>query len=82
MFWVIIPNAETKQSFTISGTFFSIVQKYVAMRPKTANTNRFFLTYQEGKCTEQPHGKNKFNGIPRKIAKYLNLPQPELYSGK
>lgn len=82
MFWVIIPNAETKHSYTITGTFFNIVQKYVALRPKNTIDNRFFVHYHDGKCTEQPFGKNRFNRIPRAIAKYLNLPESELYLGK
>lgn len=81
MYWVIIPNAETKHSFTITGTFFNIVQKYAALRPKNARDNRFFLQYSEGKCSEQALGKNQFTKMPRKIAKFLNLPHPEQYTG-
>lgn len=81
MIWVIIPNADTKDSFTISGTFFKIVQKYAALRPKNTTDNRFFVQYHEGKCTEQAVGKNQFCKIPRKIAKYLQLSEPERYSG-
>lgn len=83
MFLVSIPKATSnaKFSFTINGTFFHIVKKYAALRPANTKDNRFFLQYKAGKCNEQPIGINKFSDSPRKIAKYLKLPKPELYTG-
>lgn len=81
MYWVIIPNAETKHSFKITGAFFDIVQKYAALRPKNTRDSRFFLQYNDGKCNDQPLGKNQFYKMPRKIANYLKLPKPEQYTG-
>lgn len=80
-FWVVIPNAEIKQSFTITGSFFTIVKRYAALRPKMTVTNRFFLHYNEGKCLTTPMGHNQFYKMPRRIAQYLNLPKPEQYGG-
>lgn len=41
----------------------------------------FFLNYQNGKCTKQPVGINKFGTMAKDIAKFLQLPNPELYTG-
>lgn len=81
-YWVVIPNAEIKQSFTITGSFFTIVKRYAALRPKKTVTNRFFLHYSQGKCAETPIGQNQFYKMPRKIAQYLGLPKTGQYSGE
>ncbi|XP_043461530.1 uncharacterized protein LOC122498058 [Leptopilina heterotoma] len=78
-----IPNTKTKtpRSFTVEGEFREIVSKYESLRPKNANSNKFFLNFQKGKCTTQVIGKNKFGKMPSEIAKYLDLENPELYTG-
>lgn len=85
MFVVSIPKSEassTNVRFTITGTYFSIVQKYVALRPKHAKDSRFFLQLRDGKCTAQNIGKNKYCGMPRRIANYLKLSKTERYTGR
>lgn len=59
----------------------NIIRKYIALRPNHVKESRLFLRYRDGKCTIQPIGKNKFAKMPRRIAKYLKLPEPERYSG-
>ena len=85
MIVVSIPKADVNSvknvRFTITGTFFSIVQKYVALRPKHAKGNRFFLQLRDGKCCAQNIGQNKYYGMPRRIANYLKLPETERYTG-
>ncbi|KAF2895570.1 hypothetical protein ILUMI_10604 [Ignelater luminosus] len=78
-----IPDTKTKKSrsFTISGEFYDIYKKYAALRPPAINERRFFLNYQNQKCTRQPVGVNKFGSIPKQIATYLHLKNPELYTG-
>lgn len=80
---VTIPRTDTtpQGTFTITGTYFNIVQKYANLRYKNPVSNRFFLAYNDGKCTAQPIGKNKFSGMPRRVAQYLKLPEPGRYSG-
>ncbi|XP_033224842.1 uncharacterized protein LOC117177887 isoform X2 [Belonocnema kinseyi] len=81
---ITIPKSQThiQRTFTVDGDFYySTYKKYEALRPKNLYTNRFFLNYQNGKCTHQVIGKNKFGSMPKKIAEYLNLPEPELYTG-
>ncbi|KAG4068834.1 hypothetical protein HA402_004982 [Bradysia odoriphaga] len=79
---VTIPKSETsaKRTFTVTGTFFTVMHKYLRLRPDNAMINRFFLHYRDEKCTLSPIGRNKFFEMPRRIAKYLKLPKPELYS--
>lgn len=82
MLLVTLPTetSKAKLSFTITGTFFNIVQKYVALRPTNAHKN-LFLQYRNGKCNAHPIGQTKFPGIPRKIATYLKLAEAERYTG-
>lgn len=83
MFLIKIPKTKTgiQRSFTITGDFYNICKKYAELRPKDTNTSRFFLNFQNGHCTRQPIGINKFGGMPKDIAAFLNLPEPELYTG-
>ncbi|XP_037024953.1 uncharacterized protein LOC119066533 isoform X3 [Bradysia coprophila] len=82
MILVTIPKSDTTPqcTFPITGPFVNVVQKYADLRPANVPTNRFFLTYHDDKCTTQPIGKHKFNGMARRIAVYLKLSEPERYS--
>ena len=82
LFLVRLTQTKTKviRSFTISGDFAKTVQKYINLRPADAQ-NRFFLNYQRGKCTQQFIGRNKFSSMPRRIAEFLQLPNPERFKG-
>ena len=77
-----VSKNKTSKSFTIQGDYLKIVEKYVALCPKDAQTDHFFLNYQKGKYTKQNIGINKIGDIGKKIAKYLNLPDPKKYTGK
>lgn len=78
-----LPNTKTnkERKFVISGEFLNIVKAYQDLRPSGVGTPRFFLNYQNGKCTRQVIGKNKLSNMPKEIATYLNLPNPEQYTG-
>lgn len=80
---VTIPNTKTKitRKFVIDGEFRQIVAKYESLRPPNVNSDRFFLNYQSGKCTNQVIGKNKFGNMPKQIAGFLQLPDSNLYTG-
>lgn len=45
------------------------------------NQNVLFLNCQNGKCTTQVVGKNKFGKMPEQIAQYLGLPNRKEYTG-
>lgn len=83
LFLVTVPSTSvnTTRSFTIDGDFYRTVQKYMDLRPSNVITNRFFLNYQNGKCTVQVIGKNKFARMPKQIARFLELPDPDSYTG-
>jgi integrase len=80
---VKLPNTKTKidRAFVVREEFVRIVLKYQALRPDNLQTNRFFINYQRGRCLRQNIGRNKISNMPNKIAEFLNLPNPELYSG-
>ncbi|KAG4065838.1 hypothetical protein HA402_012516 [Bradysia odoriphaga] len=83
MLLVRILKSKTKvdRSFTITGAFRTVVQRYLALRRPGMEEQRFFINYQRGKCTNQVIGKNKFASMPRRIARYLNLPEPDSFTG-
>lgn len=58
-----------------------IIKIYSKLRPAHAEHDRFFINYIRGKCTVQPIGLNKIGNMPKVIAKYLKLPNAELYLG-
>ncbi|XP_047023444.1 uncharacterized protein LOC124632594 [Helicoverpa zea] len=78
-----LTNTKTKRdrNFVIRKECAAIVEKYKALRPLNTPTNRFFLQYRNGKCVRQPMGSNKIGSIPREIATFLELPEPQLYTG-
>lgn len=84
---VTIPKTKTnkKRVFTIIDddvvSALLVYRKYAALRPASVHHSRFFLQYRNKLCTVQPVGKNTFGAIPQTIAKYLQLPNPERYTG-
>lgn len=43
--------------------------------------DNFFVNFQKGRCTKQVIGINKLGNMPKQIAIYLNLDNPEIYTG-
>ncbi|CAB0034348.1 unnamed protein product [Trichogramma brassicae] len=80
---VIIPGTKTcvERSFTISEDFYAICKKFMNLRPNDCKCNHLILKYSNGKCSDQPVGINMIGTIPNKIASFLNLANPELYTG-
>lgn len=84
---VTIPKTKTnkKRVLTILDddaiSALAVYKKYAALRPGNVPHNRFFLQYKNGACKIQPVGKNTFGGIPKTIATYLQLSEPERYTG-
>ena len=83
LFLVKVPKTKNKvpRSFTITGEFFQFVKTYSKLRPMHVTATRFFVNYQNGKCTAQFIGKNKFRKMPERIAQFLELDDPQLYTG-
>ncbi|XP_045461278.1 uncharacterized protein LOC123671465 [Harmonia axyridis] len=82
---VDIPESKTdiRKRFTIveenECSALSLVRKYMLLRP--SGPERFFLTYRGKRCSVQPVGKNTFGKIPSKIASFLELSNPEAFTG-
>lgn len=80
---ISIPDTknDVPRKFIIDGEFYQTFKRYEALRPENAISDRFFLCLRNGKCTQQPIGINTFGEMPRIIAKYLNLEEPEKFTG-
>ncbi|XP_015114528.1 uncharacterized protein LOC107039426 isoform X2 [Diachasma alloeum] len=80
---VTIPKSDSdpERSFTICGEFYQVYKRYALLRPKKTDCRRFFLSYRGGRCVNQVIGLHKFGGMPRQIATFLNLPDPDGYTG-
>lgn len=80
---VTIPQTKTgvSRKFIITGKFYEICKKYIDLRGRVTKLDSLFLSYQNGKCAAQKIGKNKFTAMGRNIASFLQLPNPEKYSG-
>lgn len=80
---VAVPISKTKiiRKFTITDSFYNVYRKYADLRPPNAICRSLFLNYQNGKCTIQRIGINKFGSMGKQIAMYLKLPNPEQYTG-
>lgn len=80
-FQVKLIDEKTKKDrlFVVSGRFYELTKKYVLLR--SPKMEEFFLNYKNGKCLRQFAGINKIGNQPKVIAKYLKLPNPNLYTG-
>lgn len=86
---ISLPNTKTKitREFAITEgsiqgiSCLDLFRKYKDLRPSQTKHDRFFLTYRQGKCTQQPVGVNTIGGIPKKIATALGLSEPANYTG-
>jgi hypothetical protein len=59
----------------------ALFRKYFSLRPLHITHRRLIISYRKGKCTVQPCGIHFFSKILEKIARYLNLEDPTLYTG-
>lgn len=85
---VHISDSKTShRTFVVAGaeghTFcpLTVYRKFISVRPRYARTRRLFLSYKNGKCTINVVGKNALAKIPSHVARYLELPDPERYTG-
>lgn len=80
---VKLKNTKTNldRSFVVREEYVTIVEKYQNLRPANIKTDRFFIQYHNNKCSRQPMGVNKIGAIPREIATFLKLEEPQLYTG-
>ncbi|XP_066139040.1 uncharacterized protein [Euwallacea fornicatus] len=79
----VVDNNHTRnRTFTIGDAhFIAICRKYIALRPPLMDNPKFFIKYMNGKCCKIPMGINKIGGIPKEVARYLNLPNWKDFTG-
>lgn len=83
---IIISISKTKNNisrvFVITDkVWIDLIKKYYNLRPVNISHKRFFLTYRNGQCINSPMGINIMGKVPKEIACFLKLPNPELYTG-
>lgn len=83
---ILIKIQDTKTSkqriFIISNpSHVELCRKYRSLRPAVTTSPRFFINYAKGRCVNQVIGINKIRNTPKQIAMYLNLVEPDLYTG-
>jgi cyclophilin family peptidyl-prolyl cis-trans isomerase len=61
--------------------FYHIYKKYAILRPNNVSTTRFFFNYRHGRCSQQVIGINSFGSMPKTVALFLKLKDPEYYTG-
>lgn len=81
---ILIKLPETKRNFVRSfivenDEYLAYVRKYKELRPANIPHSRFFVNYQNGKCTTQPIGRNKFLNTPKNVARFSSLKGAENY---
>lgn len=81
---VRVPKTKTyipRQFIITQRLWIDLVKKYYSLRPSHVIHKRFFLQYRNGSCINSPIGINTIGKVPKNIATYLNLPNPELFTG-
>ncbi|KAI8433702.1 hypothetical protein MSG28_015697 [Choristoneura fumiferana] len=80
---VKLRDTKTKidRMFVIKNEYISIMEKYRALRPASATSDKFFLQFRNGKCFNQVIGRHKISTFPKKVAIFLNLANTEMYTG-
>ncbi|XP_051167287.1 uncharacterized protein LOC127285356 [Leptopilina boulardi] len=83
LFAVEIPDTKNNvpRKFIIDSVYAPTVQKYLDLRPAKVQRENFFLQYHNGKCTNQVIGINTVGSMPRKVAEFLGLKDPQEYKG-
>lgn len=85
---VKIPDSKnnTSRIFVVSdeinkGHYLQLYRKYANLRKPCTQHRRFFVQYRQGVCSTQCVGINSFGKMPSEIAAYLQLKNPEQYTG-
>lgn len=67
--------------YVVGDEMAKMIREYLKMRPSNAKTNRLFLQWRKGKCVNQVMGKHSIAKIPKEVATFLKLPEPQTYTG-
>lgn len=72
------------RAFKISnaeGDYVKIVKKYMALAGEVRNRKAFFVAYSKGKCSSNRVGINTFGKVFARVATFLKLDSPQLFTG-
>ena len=84
---ITIPNTKThkRRVFAISdddgSNCLPLSRKYMLLRNKHSHISRLLLNYRNCKCNTQPLVVHTIASKPQKVAKFLNLANPALFTG-
>ena len=81
---VVIPKTKNyvPRTFLVTDeNWIHLIKKYANLRPKRVTHRRFFLTYRNGYCINCPMGINMIGKVPKIIAAFLKLSDPEHFTG-
>jgi hypothetical protein len=73
--FMIIPDKFTQRDPV------KVIRKYISLVPESSRSGRFIRMFRSGKIIKTPVGKNTLGLIPRKIAEFLKLDDPQEYTG-
>lgn len=73
-------NGSSRKFVITEVLWLEIIKKYLKMRP-SPDMLKLFISIRNGKGTRQNIGHNTIGQMPKKIATYLNLVNPESYTG-
>lgn len=59
----------------------TIIRKYMALRPPNQKITRFLIGFRSGKCIAQHVGVHTIGAVPKVVAKFLKLENPDSYTG-
>lgn len=67
--------------FVIETSMYDVVKEFIFLRPSDMDSQKFYMNYNNKKCTRHVIGKNKISGIPKNVTLYSNLADPAKYAG-
>lgn len=75
-------NTRKGNTFSIADAkYVNMVRKYMSLRPIKTSTDRFFLQFRKGRCSDAYLGQHFFSRVPSKVAAFLKLSDPKDYTG-
>ncbi|KAJ8675626.1 hypothetical protein QAD02_011412 [Eretmocerus hayati] len=71
-----VTKTNTPNTFSIVGPFYVIIKRYLHAR-RNIDNDRFFLLYRNGTFIDSACGDRTIGSVPKTVAEFLGLPEPE-----
>lgn len=65
----------------MTGMMFDIYKKYSRPRKQDLKTSKLLIKYERGRCLGLNIGINTVDAVPQAVERYLEVFNPELYTG-